>query len=273
MEKFNCNENQKDPFGIRKKDFRVRKPEKSEMFTPEEARAYIKGCDFSETVDYLLLAWEIQQRFGLLENKTFMEAMCGPGRLGRDLLDLGAKSVIFHDGDPTMIHHAVSKARSKNHHNQNINSLTFPVDSIPLPDNSLDLIVCQNSTHQLSSVEKLGLTMKEFIRLIKPGGIVVIADYQRNNSPDFIDALEHRLFNTKQEIVPLLIPTFEAAFSKTEFSQTLDRIPEIEWLVTDACLPKLTPKMWKRVNQDPVKGHVLDRSPISLLVLAQKKNI
>ena len=70
-----------DPFGLRRFDFRTRIPEESEMFTPEEAKLYIHGCDYPESVDDLLLAWEIEQRFGSLGDEVILDAMCGPGKI------------------------------------------------------------------------------------------------------------------------------------------------------------------------------------------------
>jgi ubiquinone/menaquinone biosynthesis C-methylase UbiE len=261
-----------DPFGLRRIDFRVRIPEKTEIFSPEEARAYIDGCDYPESIDDLLLALEIEHLFGskTLKQMNIMDAMCGPGRLGRELLILGAHSVTFHDGDPIMLAHAKTQAHSLN---GRVGFQLSPVDAIGLPDNTFDLVVCHNSTHQLSDEAKLATVMKEFVRIIKPGGHIVIADFQRETTPEFIDALDERLKWTKNTIVPLLIPTFLAAFSKNEFSEAIGKVPGLpQWSVLDAKAPSwLTPAMLKQVNADPVKGHILDFSPISLRVIAQKE--
>ncbi len=264
-----------DLFGLRKVDFIRRVSEKTEMFSREEARTYIDGCDYPESVDDLLMAWEIQKRFNHvgLENMTILDAMCGPGRLGRELLNLGAQHVVFHDGDPIMIEHAQRKAAEIIELKQNISTVLSLVDEISLPSDEIDLVVCHNSTHQLSSQGKLGEAMIEFVRLVRPGGFVMVADYQRNTTPEFLEALEERLEETKPEIIPLLIPTFMAAFSKKEWQQVLESTPGVSsFLVTDAEFPKdLTPKMWEKVIKDPVKGHLMDYGPISLRVLAQKK--
>jgi len=266
-----------DIFGLRKFDFSKRVPEKFEMFPPDEAKTYIDGCDYLESVDDLLLALETKQRFSHigLDNMTIMDAMCGPGRLGRELLNLGAQNVIFHDGDKTMIEHAENQAAGIRKPEQRIGSIRSLVDHISLPDNTFDLVVCHNSTHQLKSPKKLHTVMQEFLRLTKPGGFVMIADYQRNTTPKFLEALEERLKETKPEIVPLLIPTFMAAFSKEEWQRVLDSMPGISSsLVVDATFPKdLTSEEWEMVKKDPVKGHIMDFSPISLRVIAQKEGI
>ena len=263
-----------DPFGLRKLDLSVRIPERSEMFTEEEARTYIQGCDYPESNDDLLLALEMERLFGRdrLNQMTILDTMCGPGRLGRELSGLGANHVIFHDGSKTMLTHAIRMALTLN---GRANFIQAPVDHIPLPDNMFDLVVCHNSTHQLASLEKLRVTMQEFLRLTQPGGHIVIADYQRGTAPEFLAALEERLKWTKPEIVPLLLPTFLAAFSKQEFSQVASSLPGVAtWSVTDAQAPNgLSPEMLERVAADSVKGHILDFSPISQRVIIQKKEL
>ena len=203
-----------------------------------------------------------------------LEAMCGPGRFGRELLQLGVQRVIFHDGYETMTAHARNQALTVMQVGQSIDTITSSADNIPHPDNGFDLIVCHNSTHQLSSIDKLSKVMKEFLRLTVPGGHIVIADYQRATTPEFLRALEERLQWTKPEIVPLLTPTFMAAFSKEEFGHISQSLPGIQkWSVIDAEPPVLTPQMQKRVEADPVKGHLLDYSSISQRVIIQKQRI
>lgn len=265
-----------DPFGLRDFDFSIRVTERSEMFTKEEARTYIDGCDYPESADDLLLALEMQRFFGPdgLHRMRILDAMCGPGRLGRELLNMGAQRLVFHDGDDTMIAHARNQASVVLQPGQIMDTVTSPVDNIPLPDKTFDLVVCHNSTHQLSSIDRLHAVMEEFLRITVPGGHIVIADYQRATKPKFLKVLEERLQWTRPEIVPLLIPTFAAAFSKKEFNNVLQSIPGIQkWSVTNAQPPVLTPEMRERVDADPVKGHLMDFSPISLRVIVQKEKI
>ena len=264
-----------DPFGLGHIDFSIRVPEKSEMFDATEAKLYIDGCDYPESADDLLLALEIQSLFGYdeIRSMSILDTMCGPGRLGRELLTLGADQVVFHDGHQTMLENAKEKASHVTHPRQKIATVLSPVENITLPDNSFDLVVCHNSTHQLSNLEKLRIAMKEFLRVATPGGHIVIADYQRATSPDYLRALEERLQYTKPEIVPLLIPTFKAAFSKDEFADILLSMPGIKsWTVTDAQAPNgLSLDMINAVNADPIKGHFMDYSSISLRAVVEKR--
>lgn len=265
-----------DPFGLRGFDFSVRVPEKSEMFDESEARTYIDGCDYPESADDLLLALEMQRIFDpvTLRRMRILDAMCGPGRLGREILNLGAQHVMFHDGDETMITHARNQAFRVMQSGQSIGFVTSDVSNISISDsdNMFDLVVCHNATHQLSSVDRLHVVMKEFLRITAPLGHIIIADYQRATTPEFFKALEERLQWTRPEIVPLLIPSFMAAFSKEEFGNVLSLIPDIKsWSITDAQPPVLNQVMQERVEQDFVKGHLMDYSPISLRAIVQKE--
>lgn len=265
-----------DPFGLRGFDFSVRVPEKSEMFDEEEARTYIAGCDYPESADDLLFALEMQKLFGPVNIRTMriLDAMCGPGRLGRELLNLGAQHVVFHDGDETMITHARNQAFKVMESGQSMGFVTSDVDNIPLQDNLFDLIICHNATHQLSNLDRLGTVMKEFLRITAPLGHIVIADFQRATTPEFIKALEERAQCTKPDIVPLLIPSFTAAFSKEEFSDVLRSMSGMKrWSITDAQPPILDRKWQERIDADFVKGHLMDFSPISLRAIVQKDGI
>ncbi|MBI2196343.1 methyltransferase domain-containing protein [Candidatus Daviesbacteria bacterium] len=270
-----ANRTDPDLSGLRSFDFTMRVPERTETFTPTEARIYIDGCDYPKTVDDLLLALEVQGRFnpdGGIRNMRVLDAMCGPGRLGREFLDLGVPSVTFHDGSEIMTTHARDQAAIYAEFGQGVDVVTSSADNIPLPDGTFDLVVCHNSIHQLASIGRLRIVMQEFLRLTVPRGHVIIADYQRATTPGFLESLEERLRYTRPEIVPLLIPSFIAAFSGDEFRSVLGSLPNIEtWSVTDAKPPILTPQMQQRVAEDPVKGHLMDYSPISLRVIAQKK--
>lgn len=263
-----------DPFGLNGFDFSVRTPETSEIFSKEDANGYIIGCDYPNSADDLLLAWEMQNKFGpvAIRRMRILDAMCGPGRLGREFMALGAEQVVFHDGDQTMIKNAKKKAFRKMKSGQSVGFVISDVGQIPLPDNMFDLVICHNATHQLSDSDRLGAVMREFMRVTASGGSLVIADFQRPETPELLQAANARLQVTKPGIVPLLIPTYAAAFSKDEFREVVQSISGVrEWCIIDAQLPVLDREMRRRVDRDHIKGHEMDYSPISLRAIIQKK--
>ncbi|HCM51970.1 TPA: hypothetical protein DIS56_02450 [Candidatus Saccharibacteria bacterium] len=269
-------------FGFRPEDFIIRAPEQSELFDEEDTRKYIEGCDYLKSADDLLLALELQNAFGIenIRNMRILDAMCGPGRLGRELLGLGVSHVTFHDGHRTMINHAEAKATetlASNADNQSVRFVTSDAESTGLLSNEFDLVVCHNSIHQLRDDERLRGVIEEFARVTAPGGHIVIADYQRDPTSEFVDAITERLENTDEQVVDLLRDTFKAAFSKDEFASVLRKIPGIShWLVADARQPDLLDfdlETQIRIAGDHIKGHLMDYSSISQRVIVRKAQI
>lgn len=60
-------------------------------------------------------------------------------------------------------------------------------ESIPLPSETFDLVVCRLAAHHFSDVSK---AMMEMTRLAKPGGYVAIIDMEGNENSD-LDKLNH----------------------------------------------------------------------------------
>lgn len=263
-----------DPFGLNRWDFNMRVPEKSEKFDETDAHKYIKGCDFPETADDLLLAWEMQRRFGpvAIRRMRILDTMCGPGRLGREFLELGAHHVVFHDGHETMIGHAKTEAFNMMQSGQSIGFVLSDVGQISLPDNAFDLVICHNSIHQLSDFGRLNAVMSEFVRVTDKNGSIVIADFQRPRTIELLQAASDRLAVTNPKVRKLLKESYRASFSKKEFAEAISPIPGIKkWSVTDAEPPVLTEEMKRRVDQDPFLGHLMDYGPISLRAIIQKE--
>jgi ubiquinone/menaquinone biosynthesis C-methylase UbiE len=133
-------------------------------------------------------------------------------------------------------------------------------------------VLCHNSLPQLENIGRLRQAIAEMLRVTKPGGYVVIADYQRSNSLAFKNALSQRLAETRPEIVQLLLDTFLAAWSKEEFESVISSLEAAdEFQIEEARLPSITPAMFMRMIEDPVLGHVMDRSPISQLIIIRKQ--
>ncbi|NLE27119.1 MAG: methyltransferase domain-containing protein [Clostridiaceae bacterium] len=62
---------------------------------------------------------------------------------------------------------------------------------IPLQDNYVDLILCKSTFHLIPDKQK---TLAEFQRVLKPGGRILIADYNRKT----LKKLEKQYINTNQ---------------------------------------------------------------------------
>ena len=96
---------------------------------------------------------------------TALDAACGTGRHAAYLAALGHE-VIGVDITPEMLDVARAKAPSARFEIGDLNSL-------PLPDNSVDLAVC---TLALTHFTRLEEPLAEIARVVRPGGHVVISD-------------------------------------------------------------------------------------------------
>ncbi|MEM6525470.1 MAG: class I SAM-dependent methyltransferase [Bacteroidota bacterium] len=103
---------------------------------------------------------------GDAKGKTILDAACGPGKYSEILLSMGADVTGF-DASPKMIKYA--KARNP--------EAKFFIQDLALPfqtlaDRSFDTVLSALAMHY---VENWTLTIKEFHRVLKPGGQLVIS--------------------------------------------------------------------------------------------------
>jgi ubiquinone/menaquinone biosynthesis C-methylase UbiE len=102
---------------------------------------------------------------------TALDAACGTGRHAEYLAALGHQ-VIGVDGSREMLAVARTKIPSGEFHQGDLNQL-------PLPDRHVDLVVCSLA---LMHVRELAPVLAEFVRVLRPGGHLVISD-ARNEWP------------------------------------------------------------------------------------------
>lgn len=65
-----------------------------------------------------------------------------------------------------------------------ITSLTYHDNNIPLPDNSIDVIIMFAVLHHIPPDSRVNI-MKEVSRVLTPGGYVIIREHDDNYDPDF----------------------------------------------------------------------------------------
>ena len=94
-----------------------------------------------------------------------LDAACGTGRHTEYLASLG-HSVIGVDSSPDMLTKARAKIPDGEFHEADLHHL-------PVPDDSVDVVVCALS---LTHVPALGPALAEFVRVLRPGGHLVISD-------------------------------------------------------------------------------------------------
>ena len=126
--------------------------------------------------------------------KTVLDIASGEG-FGSAILASNAKKVIGVDIDPAAIHHATEKYR-------HIPNATFVIGdgrAIPLAAKSVDLIV---SFETIEHIEEHEQVLKEFLRVLRPNGGIIISTPDRENysekpgytNPYHVHELTHEQF-------------------------------------------------------------------------------
>lgn len=237
-------------------NIRARIPEPDEIFNDTEAITYLH-CDNNLTADYAIVAAEVARAFGSggrLPGGTIVEVCPGPGNLCGELLAVGASRVIGVDGSPVMIDHAVKKFH-KEVTDSRMDFILGLAQDLPFADASVDGIVNFNSFHQFQSQERAFAALSEMARVLKPGGWGLIRDFRRDADTKLIKDR-----HTLPEIEELLEISLTASFTKDEFREMLEQIPEVVFEVINAPSPwRLPEDVCERIRRDPVK-HWVDAS-------------
>lgn len=97
-----------------------------------------------------------------LKDKIVLDLACGTGRYGRIAQEQQAQ-VLGCDNSPDMLQAAAI---------ENVSLAT--TESIPLPDESIDVILCGLALGHLPKIEK---SMYEIGRILKPDGVALISDF------------------------------------------------------------------------------------------------
>ncbi len=102
-----------------------------------------------------------------LKGKTILDAACGPGKYAEILISKGGIVTGF-DISPKMIELAIR--RNNGHGEFFVHDLSNRLDMIK--NNSFDIVLCALALHY---IEDWSVTIKEFYRVLKPAGVLVIS--------------------------------------------------------------------------------------------------
>jgi ubiquinone/menaquinone biosynthesis C-methylase UbiE len=108
------------------------------------------------------IVWEILDS---LPVGVALDAACGTGRHAEHLSSLG-HTIIGVDASPLMLAKAAVKIPGGTFHVNNL-------ENLPFPDHHVDLVVCALA---LTHVHDLQSVLREFVRVLRPGGHLVISD-------------------------------------------------------------------------------------------------
>lgn len=107
--------------------------------------------------------------WGLPARSRFLDMGCGPGVLTRELASMGFSGIGV-DASPAMIDIS-TKAAESNGFSETWSYLVGDVENLPVPDASVDAVICSGVIDYLPSDDKL---ISEAARVLKPGGRLVL---------------------------------------------------------------------------------------------------
>jgi len=113
------------------------------------------------------------------------DVACGAGHSAFALLG-HARAMYGVDPSPNMLRNFVRLGESRH---APVHPVEAYAESIPLPDASMDLVICRLAAHHFHDIAR---ALGEFRRLLRPGGSVVIIDLHGDDDTD-CDALNHQL--------------------------------------------------------------------------------
>ena len=159
---------------------------------PHSAEYFGEQRDFWWNPDFMAL---MAERWKLAEARSILDAGCGIGHWGRVLAPfLSTEATLTGvDREPEWVEKATAIAKAKG-----LSRFSYrqgDVNSLPFGDAQFDLVTCQTL---LIHVPDPRATLKEFMRVLKPGGLVILSEPNNlagslvRNSEDFdgdIDSL------------------------------------------------------------------------------------
>jgi ubiquinone/menaquinone biosynthesis C-methylase UbiE len=140
------------------------------------------------------------------EDLTFLDIGCGTGWAVGQVAQTAAYTGTFYGVD--LSQGMIDKARMNFNAYGNFHFIRANAESIPLDDNTFNIIICTNSFHHYLHPHK---AMKEMSRLLKPGGKIYILD-------PTADTLLIRLID---KIIRFLEPQHVKLYSTEEFKNLI----------------------------------------------------
>jgi len=80
----------------------------------------------------------------------------------------------------------------------NLKFIQGSAESIPLPDNSIDVVINVESCHSYGSVDKF---LSEVKRVLKPGGYLLLVDFRNEENVEKMETLRSQLTNTGMQMM------------------------------------------------------------------------
>ena len=131
---------------------------------------------------------------------------------------------------------------NKIHRQPNLKFIQGSAENIPLPDNSIDVVLNVESCHSYGSVDKF---LSEVKRVLKPGGFLLLVDFRNEENVEKMATLKNQLLATGMNMI-----------SEENITPNVIRSIEEEDESKRARIERLIPKKWQKLFNDfaGVKG-------------------
>jgi SAM-dependent methyltransferase len=138
---------------------------------PHSAEYFGESRDFWWNADFMAL---MAKRWDLGKARAVLDAGCGVGHWGRVLAPFLSKraTVVGVDREPRWVEKAAALAQERGLGSRFL-YLVGDADRLPFEDSRFDVATCQTL---LIHVRDPRATLKEFIRVLKPGGLLILSE-------------------------------------------------------------------------------------------------
>jgi ubiquinone/menaquinone biosynthesis C-methylase UbiE len=142
-----------------------------------------------KTSENILDANEVLTATGLKLGDNFVDAGCGDGYISIEASKLVGEDGMVYSFDvyPESIEVVKNKIKDKKIDNIEANTVDI-TETIPLDDNSIDLILMANVLHGFVEEGQVKKVMENIFRVLKPGGVFSVVEFRKvegNIGPPF----------------------------------------------------------------------------------------
>ncbi len=157
------------------------------------------------------------------DGKNLLDIACGTGQFAIRIKKKNSNMNIYGvDSSPGMIKQAHAKYSS-------ISWILCPANSLKFGDNTIDIVTCSHAFHHFQNQDK---AISEMYRVLKPGGLLIIADGQKRNIWGWliftvVELVEGKVHHTNKKERTKLLEKYHFIYSHMEVNHLVPTLISI----------------------------------------------